>query len=276
MLPAESYSQRNARLFGTEQPVAFITGSASPRVGRRIAEYLFAQNFAVMLHSHEPSSDADDYVSQLRQQGYAAHMVVGRVEEEVQVADWRDTIINEFGRIDVLVNSAAIWDPIPLEEIGEQDWLEYFRVNTLGTALCCRHFGLAMAEQASGGALVNIGDWAVARPYRDFSAYFTSKGSLITLTQTLAVELATRNPQVRVNAVLPGPVKFADGISDDRRQQIINDCLLRREGTADDVAQAVVFLATQPFITGVALPVDGGRTIYAGPTADSVAHPDIS
>jgi pteridine reductase len=95
------------------------------------------------------------------------------------------------------------------------------------------------------------------------------------MTRSLAVELACRNPRVRVNAVLPGPVMLAEGISEERRQEIIEDCLLKRLGTARDVAEAVYFLATSPFVTGVCLPVDGGRTIYSGSGSDSVAHPKM-
>jgi pteridine reductase len=123
---------------------------------------------------------------------------------------------------------------------------------------------------------VNIGDWAVVRPYRDFAHYFLSKGSIGALTKSMAIELACRNPRIRVNAVLPGPVKMAAGISEQRVQKIVSECLLRREGTADDVAQAVLFLATSPFVTGICLPVDGGRSIYAGPSADPIAHPDVA
>ncbi|MFP6667044.1 MAG: SDR family oxidoreductase, partial [Pirellulales bacterium] len=82
----------------------------------------------------------------------------------------------------------------------------HFDVNTLGTFLCCQHVGLQMVSQDHGGAIVNIGDWAVTRPYGDYAAYFPSKGAIPALTRTFAVELARRNPHVRVNAVLPGPV----------------------------------------------------------------------
>ena len=82
------------------------------------------------------------------------------------------------------------------------DVRRFFEVNTLSTFVCCQHAGLIMTEQDEGGAIVNIGDWAVERPYRDYSAYFISKGAIPTLTRMFAVELA---PKVRVNAVLPGP-----------------------------------------------------------------------
>ncbi len=283
MLPNETLDERNQRLFNTTAPVAFITGSAAPRVGRRIAEHLLSQNFRVVFHAHEASPQANEFVSQVNADatlsgqtqvaGLRAMLVTGDVQEESNVTKWLNETLGHFGQVDVLVNSAAIWEPKPLEETRSEDYQRYFQVNALGAALCGQHFGLAMTKQSSGGAIINIGDWAISRPYRDFTPYFLSKGSVIALTHSLAIELAQRNPGVRVNAVLPGPIQLAEGISLERRQRIIDDCLLKREGSADDLAQAIVFLATSPFVTGVCLPIDGGRTIWAGDSSDTVAHP---
>ncbi|MCA9131538.1 MAG: SDR family oxidoreductase [Planctomycetales bacterium] len=276
MPASETASERNLRLFETEYPVVMITGSSAPRVGRRIAEYFAAQQFRLVLHAHHLSEESQALADPAATSGQPSMVLGGAIEDEGQVAGWVTQIRETYDRIDVLVNAAAIWDPIPLERCLKTDYEKFFQVNALGVALCCQHFGLAMAEQASGGAIVNIGDWAVSRPYRDFAAYFLSKGALCTCTQSMAVELATRNPRVRVNAILPGPVKMAEGITAERRAKIAQECLLQREGTADDVAAAAIFLATSPFITGVCLPVDGGRSIYAGPSTDSIAHPQVA
>lgn len=276
----ESILQRNAEVFGDEHPVAFITGSVAPRVGRVVAEYLYAHGFRVVLHSHDaPTSEERTNVVQtfgeLDRSGPPL-ILHGNVEEEVQTIGWLTQILDRYQRVDVLVNSAAIWQPKPLEEVEPQDFERYFRVNTLSVALACKHFGLQMARQKDGGAIINFGDWAIARPYQDFAAYFPSKGGVVAVTQSMAVELATRNPRIRVNAILPGPVMLDDSIDEKRRQRLIEDCLLKREGRADDVAQAAYMLSTNPFITGVCVPVDGGRSLYAGPNSDAVAHPDVS
>jgi pteridine reductase len=276
MLPNETLAERNERLFACTAPVAFVSGSTAPRVGRRIAEYLLSQDFRVFLHAHRSSPQATDLIEQINASGKSAWGVVGNVQDEAQVASWVEETLKHFGRIDVVVNAAAIWEPKALEQTTAADYLHSFQVNTLGSTLCTQHFGLAMTRQEQGGAIINIGDWAVARPYRDFAAYFVSKAGIATLTQTMAVELGVRNPRVRVNAVLPGPILLADGVKPATRERIAQDCLLKREGTADDLAQAVMFLATSPFITGVCLPVDGGRSIWAGNSSDSVAHPNWS
>ena len=115
----------------------------------------------------------------------------GDLADESCAQEWCEQIVNRFGRIDLVVNSAAIWEPKSLEETQAEDYLEFFRVNSLASALICQQFGLQMARQASGGCLLNIGDWATKRPYKDFPAYFVSKGSIKTLTRTMAVELAS-------------------------------------------------------------------------------------
>ena len=98
-----------------------------------------------------------------------------------------------------------------------------------------------MVDQPDGGAIVNLGDWAVARPYLNYAAYFPSKGAIVALTRSFAVELAARNPKVRVNAVLPGPVMLPPDLPERDRQTAIQGTLVKREGRPDNVAHAVVF-----------------------------------
>ena len=120
-----------------------------------------------------------------------------------------------------------------------------------------------MVKQAEGGSIINLGDWAVARPYANYAAYFPSKGAIPTLTRSLAVELGSRNPAVRVNCVLPGPVMLPADFPTAEREQAIQATLLKREGKPENIAQAVLFFVDNDFVTGTCLPVDGGRTIFA-------------
>lgn len=260
-------------IFGTESPVALVTGSGAARVGRVIAEAFIEHGYQVVLHAHRSIEAAEARLQELRASGHSVSLVSGAVEDEAAVSDWLREILEKHGRIDVVVNAAAVWTPQPLELTTSVDFERAFRVNTLGPALVAKTFGLQMVAQSQGGAIINIGDWALVRPYLQFASYFVSKGAIEVLTQTMAVELASRNPKIRVNAVLPGPVLFADGISIDRQERILQQSLLKRLGTPMDVAEAVLFLAESPFITGVCLPVDGGRSIYAGPASDPIAHP---
>jgi pteridine reductase len=139
----------------------------------------------------------------------------------------------------------------------------HFETNTLGTFLCAQHAGLAMVQQTEGGCIVNLGDWAEVRPYLNYAAYFPSKGAVTTLTRCLAVELGSRNPRVRVNCILPGPVLLPPDLPEEEKQQAINATLVKREGSPTNIAQAVLTFLDNDFVTGVCLPVDGGRTVYA-------------
>ncbi len=195
--------------------------------------------------------------------GGQAIALAADVRDEQAVKSLVAAAVEHFGRIDALVNAAAIWKPQRLEKVTAEDVCRHFEVNTLGTFLCCREAGLVMTRQAEGGAIVNLGDWAIVRPYLDYAAYFSSKGAIPALTRTMAVELGTRNPRVRVNAILPGPVMLPEGLTDEERAAIAAATLVKREGTPEHVASAVVFLLENDFVTGVCLPVDGGRSIYA-------------
>ena len=120
-----------------------------------------------------------------------------------------------------------------------------------------------MVQQAEGGCIINLGDWAEVRPYPNYAAYFLSKGAVSALTRCLAVELGTRNPRVRVNCIMPGPVMLPPDLSEAEHRQAIAATLVKRQGHPSNIAQAVLALIDNDFITGVCLPVDGGRTVYA-------------
>ena len=262
MRVGEKKGQRNERLFGTSSPVAFVTGSHAARVGSVIASLFEANGFRVVRHAHRDPGPQS-----------GGMLLNGAIEDEETCLLWSEKIMSTYGRIDVAVNSAAIWDNKALEELKAVDFKRQFDVNALGTALICKNFGLIMVNQKTGGSIVNIGDWAIRRPYPGFAAYFASKAAVKGITESMAIELATRNGNVRVNSVLPGPVLYDESVAPEKREQIAKSCLLQRNGSAEDVADAVLYLATAPFVTGVMLPVDGGRTVFSGQSTDSLAHP---
>jgi pteridine reductase len=244
-----------------ERPVAIVTGSGAPRVGRVVARELAEAGYRLVVHANRSIAGAEQLAGELVQRGTDAIAVAADLRDEAEVARLVEQTLQRFGRIDALVNCAAVWRPKPLEDVVADDVREHFETNTLSTFLCCQRVGLVMTAQSTGGAIVNIGDWATRRPYHGYAAYFPSKGAIPTLTRTFAVELAARNPCVRVNAVLPGPVMLPDDLPAEEREAAITQTLVRREGTPQHVADAVLFLLRNDFVTGVCLPVDGGRTV---------------
>jgi pteridine reductase len=245
--------------------IALITGSGKRRIGNAVALALAERGCDIALHYNRSAEEARQTVAQLQQRGVRAAAFQADLSQQNAVAHLFDEVLKAFGRLDVLVTAAAVWQSKPLEDVTAEDVRRQFEINTLGTFLCCQRAGLIMAKQPQGGVIVMIGDWAVARPYPNYAAYFASKGAIPTLTRTFAVELAGRNPAVRVNCILPGPVMLPENLSEHEVKGAVAGTLLKRPGRPENVAQAVVFLAENDYVTGVCLPVDGGRTIAGGP-----------
>jgi pteridine reductase len=245
------------------RPVALITGSGKRRIGWYVACALAKRGYALALHYHTSAAEAAQGVAEMRQLGGAAEAFQADLTDEAAVQRLIEQTLGLFGRLDVLVNCAAAWRSKKLEDVSAADVRHYFETNTLSTFLCSQKAGLAMVRQKEGGNIITLGDWAIERPYLNYAAYFPSKGAIPTLTRTLAVELGTRNPNVRVNCILPGPVFLPPDLSAKERQEAIASTLVKREGKPENVAQAVLFFLDNDFVTGACLPVDGGRTIHA-------------
>lgn len=250
--------------FDTDAPVALVTGSGAARVGRCIAEELSRRGCHVALHANTSAEPANEAATQWRQQfGRDAFVVTGSLEEDETCDRIVDQTNAHFGRLDILVNSAAIWMPTKLDEITGDEIRRYFQINSVASLLCGRAAGRVMANQAHGGAIINIGDWATERPYADHAAYFPSKAAVEVMTRSLAVELGARHHRVRVNCVQPGPVMLTPDVDEKTVQSLADSTLVGRIGCGQDVADAVAFLCENTFVTGVCLPVDGGRRIFA-------------
>jgi pteridine reductase len=245
-------------------PTALVTGSGKKRVGFHVAEALARKGYNVAVHYRSSAREAEETVAYLQSLGVRAVGIPADLTDEKQVKILVQRAVSEFGSLDVLANCAAVWKSKPLEEVTAADVRLNFETNTLGTFLCCQHVGLAMVAQPAGGCIINFGDWADARPYTGYAAYFPSKAAIPGLTRMFAVELGTRNPNVRVNCILPGPVMLPPDLPAEEKAEAINATLVKREGSPHNVAAAVLSLIENDFITGVCLHVDGGRSIFAG------------
>lgn len=236
--------------------VALVTGSAR-RVGRAIALELAAQGMNVVIHHNHSDDDAKTAAAEARKLGVKAAIIRADLSKPKEIAALFQKIEKRFGRLDALVNSASIFAKGQIEELTLEDWQQALDINLTAPFLCSQHAAKLMRQNGDdGSSIINILDLSAFAPWKTFAPHSVSKAGLKMLTEVLALSLA---PHIRVNAIAPGPVLRDEGNSPERWKEIGTRLPLKHTGDPADVAQAVVFLATQPFITGVILPVDGGE-----------------
>jgi NAD(P)-dependent dehydrogenase (short-subunit alcohol dehydrogenase family) len=212
----------------------------------------------VAVHYHASAGPAEETVAEIRALGVEAEPFQADLSRLAEVHGLFEAIDARWGRLDVLVNSAAIFPRTPWEEIDEATWDHTLDVNLKAPFFTAWH-AVPLMRRSGGGKIVNIADWAGLRPYKNYLPYVISKGGIITMTKALALELA---PSIAVNAIAPGPVMLPEDFSDAAAERIRKATLLGRLGSPEDVAQSVVYLvAMTDFITGHVLVVDGGRLI---------------
>jgi pteridine reductase len=244
--------------------LALITGSGKQRLGNAVAFALAERGYDIALHYNRSAEEANESAEEMRKFGHRVEAYHADFAVESQLNSLFENIEKDFGRLDVLVTAAAIWKSKPLEQVTADDVRQNFEINALGTFLCCQKAGDIMARQPEGGAIVTFGDWATGRPYPHYAAYFPSKGAIPTMTRLFAVELARRNPAIRVNCILPGPVMVPEDLAEHEVKGAVAGTLLQRLGKPENIVQAALFLIDNDYVTGVCLPVDGGRTVAGG------------
>lgn len=233
-----------------------VTGGAK-RVGKAIVRAFATRGCKLVVHYHTSHADAEQTVQELLAAGHETMAVQADITQETEVARMVEAVITRFGRIDVLVNNAAVFFRTPIDTLSVEDWQQIIEVNLTGTFLCAQQIGLRMRDWG-WGHIINIADVAGQRPWADYIPYSVSKACVITLTQGLALELA---PQVMVNAIIPGPILFQDDTPEPVRQREIEKTLVKRAGTPEEVAELVVFVAESDYSTGGLFHIDGGRAL---------------
>ncbi len=237
--------------------VALVTG-AGVRVGREIALTLARRGMDLAVHYNSSRGPAEETVEEARRAGVRAEAFQADLGDVGRIRDLVAAIEAAFGRLDVLVNSAAIFPRTPWDEIDEATWDQTLAVNLKAPFFTAWHAARLM-RAGGGGKIINIADWAGLRPYRHYLPYVVSKGGIITMTKALAKELA---PDIAVNAIAPGPVMLPEEFDAEAAKRIAKATLLDRLGSPGDVAASVVYLVEMTdFVTGHILVVDGGRLI---------------
>ena len=236
-----------------------ITGGAK-RVGAAICRRLHAAGANLMLHYRASAGEARLLQAELN---HARPSSVALIQADLldlpKLPSVVEQTIQTYGRLDALVNNASSFFPTPVGEISEAAWNDLIGTNLQVPLFLAQ--AAAPALRKSQGAIVNLSDIHAERPLKNFVIYSIAKAGLAGLTRSLARELA---PDVRVNAVAPGPILWPDDESFDElsRQRIISHTPLKREGTPEDIARAVHFLlADANYITGETINVDGGRNM---------------
>lgn len=235
--------------------VALVTGAAR-RVGRAIVLELAASGCDVAIHYHRSADEAGATARDAEGLGRRVLVIQGNLEDPDCPAKLISAVVGQYGRLDILVNNASLFEPSPMNW-DDAHWTRTFRVNVLAPAALIRAAAQPM-RQGGAGCVVNLADILAERPSRQYAAYCASKAALVNLTRSMARELA---PTIRVNAVAPGIAVFPPDYDQATRERLVQRVPLGREGSPEQIAQAVRFICTADYMTGQVLTIDGGRSI---------------
>lgn len=242
-----------------QEPVALITGAAR-RIGAEIARFLHQAGFSVIIHYHQSAKEAHTLTETLNQEIKDSALTLSA--DLTQKKACEKLITEAFtwkNRLDVLVNNASCFIRTDLNQARDEDWTKLFTTNVQAPFWLSLKAYPHLAEHQ--GCIINITDTHADKPLKGYAAYCQSKAALTMQTKALACELA---PDVRVNAVAPGAIAWPEGdnaLSKTVQEKIIAQTPLKRHGEPHYIAQGVLALIQNPFITGVTLRVDGGRTL---------------
>jgi len=236
--------------------VALVTG-AGRRLGRAIAAALAGRGLRVALHHHTSANGAAEVRDEVREAGGDAECFAADLRDADAARALPGRVFERFGRLDVLVNSAAVMHRLRLEETTPEQWDDILNLNLRAVFFCTQ--GAASALREAKGSVINLADVGGLEPWPGFAAHSVSKAGVVMLTRVLALDLA---PEVRVNTIAPGAVLVPDTYDQAARDALVRSTPLRRLGTPGDVTAAVLYLLEHgDYITGTVLTVDGGRAV---------------
>ena len=241
------------------EKIVLITGGAK-RVGAATCRLLHTQGARLMVHyrsSHDEAKALADELNHLRPDSCA--LVQGDLLHIEKLSLLVEAALKHYGRLDALINNASSFHPTEVGQITADNWSDLIGTNLKAPLFLSQ--AAAEALRHAHGCIVNIADIHAERPLKKYVVYSIGKAGLVAMTKSLAIELG---PQVRVNAVAPGPIMWPEEdptFDDTERRRIIAHTALKREGSPEDIARAVRFLVYDaPYVTGQILAVDGGRS----------------
>jgi NAD(P)-dependent dehydrogenase (short-subunit alcohol dehydrogenase family) len=236
-----------------EDTDVLVTGSAV-RVGRAMALRLAEEGANVAVHYRTSEEEAKDTADDVRERGGAATTVQSDLSTVKGARAAVDGAADGLGGIDVLVNSASVFNETPVEDVTEEDWNTNIDIN-----LRAPFFASQRATERGAKKVINIAGVAAERPFPSFVPYSVSKAGVVSLTKGLAKALA---PEVTVNAVSPGTVLSPPDRPEEEERRIAEDTPVKRVGEPGDIADTVAFVVrSSDFLNGAVIDVDGGRSL---------------
>lgn len=234
---------------------ALVTG-AGVRVGRVIAHALLREGVSVAIHYNRSDHGAKQTAMEGEAMGGRIALLQADLGDPVAAQGLAARAAQALGGLDILVNSAAIMDRRTVQDTAPEDWDRTMNVNLRGPFFVAQ--GAAAAMGAAGGAIVNIADLAAFERWASYAVHCISKAGVVVMTELMAKAFA---PRVRVNAVAPGAVLLPDDWDEATRKRFAETTPLQRLGSPQDVANAVLYLLQNDYVTGETLVVDGGRRL---------------
>ena len=237
--------------------VVLLTGAK--RIGAEIAAAVASGGADVAIAYRFSAAEAHDVAERVRQAGRRALVIKADVSDPKSCASMVGEVDAAFGRLDVLVNMASLYEQVAFEALDASRWTRQLGVDLNGTFFSSLA-AVPVMKRTGGGRIINFADWVVAsgRPrYPGFVAYYVAKAGVKALTEALALELAA--DQILINAIAPGPILAPPGTSDEELEAVVSATPLGRWGGPEEIVKAVLSLVTSDFITGETIRVDGGR-----------------
>ena len=229
--------------------VALVTGGAR-RIGRAIVLMLAGEGARVAIHCNRSEREAEETA---REAGGGAMVFRADLRSVDQIRRLAGEVADSMGRIDILVNNAALFGRTPFLETTEDEWDSFHDVNAKAVFFLSQ----AVASSMEEGSIIHIADTGGVHLWPGYLAYGASKAAVVALARGMAKALA---PRIRVNAILPGPMMAPEAEEAESMEEAVAKTLLRREGSPEDIARAVRFLLIDGgYLTGAVIPVDGGR-----------------
>jgi NAD(P)-dependent dehydrogenase (short-subunit alcohol dehydrogenase family) len=238
--------------------VALVTG-AGKRIGRVIALTLGRAGADVVVNYNRSRAEALSAVREIESLGVRAVAIRADISKPAEVSAMFREAHKKFGRLDILVNNAAVFFERKWDELTGRDWDRILGINLKGTFFCAQAAARIMKRQKIGGRIINISSLGGLEAWPSYAHYCASKAGVIMLTRSLAKALA---PAILVNSVAPGTIQFPDEEPGQWAENVLKTTPLKKPGRPEDVAEAVLFLAAHGnFITGQVIAVDGGKSI---------------